>query len=72
MYKLYMYMIVIRQHLNYHTGSVFVIVVANILGGHVSINMAIQTMSLCPPVNVHIIIILLFTQCNIHVCIVRS
>ena len=39
---------------SYYTGNVFVIVVANILGGHISINMGIQTMSLCSPVNVHI------------------
>ena len=32
---------------SYYTGNVFVIVVANILGGHISINMGIQTMSLC-------------------------
>ena len=62
---------------SYYTGGVFVIVVANILGGagHISINMGIQTMSLCSPVNVHITIItiiLLFTQCKLHVCITRS
>ena len=60
---------------SYNTGNVFVIVVANILGGHISINMGIQSMSLCSPVNVHITIItiiLLFTQCKLHVCIARS
>ena len=51
---------------SYYIGSVFGI------GGHISKNMGIQTMSLCPPVYVHINIILLFTQCNIHVCIARS
>ena len=58
---------------SYYTGNVFVIVVANILGGHISINMGIQTMSLW--VNVHITIItiiLLFTKCKLHVCIARS
>ena len=38
------------------------------LGGHISINMGIQTMSLCSPVNVHITIIttiiILFTKCK--------
>ena len=60
---------------SYYTGNVFVIVVANILGGHIFINMGIQTMSLCSPVNVHITIItiiLLFTKCKLHVCIARS
>ena len=60
---------------SYYTGNVFVIVVANILGGHISINMGIQTMSLCSPVNVHITIItiiLLFTKCKLHVCIAHS
>ena len=53
---------------SYYTGNVFVIVMANILGGHISINMGIQTISLCSPVNVHITIIttiiILFTKCK--------
>ena len=53
---------------SYYTGNVFVIVVANILGGHISINMGTQTMSLCSPVNVPITIIttiiILFTKCK--------
>ena len=60
---------------SFYTGNVFVIVVANILGGHISINMGIQTMSLCSPVNVHITIItiiLLFTKGKLNVCIARS
>ena len=65
-----------KKSASYYTGNVFVIVVANILGGHISINMGIQTMSLCSPVNVHITIIttiiLLFTKCKLHVCIARS
>ena len=57
---------------SYYTGNVFVIFVANILGGHISINMGIQTMSLCSPLNVHITIItiiILFTECKLHVCV---
>ena len=65
-----------NKSVSYYAGNVFVIVVANILGGHISINMGIQTMSLCSPVNVHITIIttiiLLFTKCKLHVCIARS
>ena len=47
-----------------------VIVVANILCGHVSKNMGIQTMYLYPPVNVHIIINLANrSYCNADVCL---